>query len=161
MLRRISKFVPPTLMPSLARMSAVRSGFARYVEVIRRQSGHLSASRVEQAKIDLSQHGTVNIDLSQTLEGLNVKASKALFNKSIAGELGRLETTIKATIEASGRRGSAITTVFLTGGTSAVPAVKQVLAELLPQARAIEGDLFNSVGFGLALEAKRRFIQVG
>ena len=59
-------------------------------------------------------------------------------------------------LAASSRSAADITTVFLTGGTSAVPAVKHLLALLLPKARAIEGDLFNSVGFGLALEAKRR-----
>jgi hypothetical chaperone protein len=131
--------------------------FERYIEVIRRQSGHLIAARVEQAKIDLSRNNTVKIDLTDTLPGLTVDADKALFDASIGLELERLEHAVAATLRASGRPGSAITTVFLTGGTSAVPAVKQMLAEALPRARAIEGDLFNSVGFGLALEAKRRF----
>jgi len=58
---------------------------------------------------------------------------------------------------ASGKRAADITALFLTGGTSAVPAVRGLLTQMLPRAKAIEGDLFNSVGFGLALEAKRRF----
>ena len=64
---------------------------------------------------------------------------------------------VTATLKASGRGASDITTVFLTGGTSAVPSVIRVLTGLLPHAQVVEGDLFNSVGFGLALEAKRRF----
>ncbi len=63
-----------------------------------------------------------------------------------------------ATLDAAGQRGSAITTLFLTGGTSAVPAVKALLLSLLPKAKVIEGDLFNSVGFGLALDAQRQFV---
>ncbi len=131
--------------------------FERYVEVIRRQSGHAIAGHIEQAKIDLSMHETVNVDLRDAAAGFTVRASKRLFERSIVTELERLSAAVHATLAASGRSAADITTLFLTGGTSAVPAVKQLLALLLPQARAIEGDLFNSVGFGLALEARRRF----
>jgi hypothetical chaperone protein len=131
--------------------------FARYIEVIRAQSGHAIAAAVEQAKIDLSQHDTVALDTADTLEGVAVRASKKQFDAAIGSELVRLDKAVSTTIAASGRAGSAMTTVFLTGGTSAVPAVKGLLAARLPKAQAIEGDLFNSVGFGLALEARHRF----
>ena len=131
--------------------------FERYVEVIRRQAGHGIAGRIEQAKIDLSSSDTIIVDLTEAVPGFRVRATKRLFERAIAGELERLSNAITATLQASGRQASDITTLFLTGGTSAVPAVKQVLSTLLPNARTTEGDLFNSVGFGLALEAKRRF----
>ena len=131
--------------------------FSRFVDVITNQTGHLIASRVEQAKIDLSAHATVDIDLQGAVADLTVPVDTMLFEGAIAGELERLELVIAQTVEASGRKPSEVTTVFLTGGTSAVPAVKARLAHLLPNAAMIEGDLFNSVGFGLALEANRRF----
>jgi hypothetical chaperone protein len=133
--------------------------FQRYVDVIKAGSGHAIAGRVEQAKIDLSHVDEVTIDLTEAIPGLNVEANTALFEEAIAGELERLGDAICATVAASAQPAEAITTVFLTGGTSAVPAVKRLLSELLPRAKAIEGDLFNSVGFGLALEAERRFAQ--
>jgi hypothetical chaperone protein len=132
--------------------------FSRFVDVITHQTGHLIASQVEQAKIDLSVHDHVSIDLQGAVANLAVPADTALFEDAIATELERLELVIGQTIDASGRRPTEITTVFLTGGTSAVPAVKAKLAHLLPNAAMIEGDLFNSVGFGLALEANRRFV---
>ena len=130
--------------------------FERYIEVIKGQNGHLIAARVEQAKIDLSVTDAVDIDLNETMRGLVTKTDKGSFEQAIAVELERLKKAVAATLEASGRKATDITTVFLTGGTSAVPAVKHVLTEVLLNARTIEGDLFNSVGFGLALEAKRR-----
>ena len=133
--------------------------FERYIDVIKGQNGHLIAARVEQAKIDLSEKDAVDIDLDEMMRGLITKADKAGFERAIALELDRLKGAVAATLEASGCTGADITTVFLTGGTSAVPAVKRVLTAVLPQARTIEGDLFNSVGFGLALEAKRRHEQ--
>ena len=131
--------------------------FGRYVEIIRQQTGHLVAGRVEQAKIDLSAAGAVAIDLTGQIPGLAAQADTALFETAIAGELERLHMAVAATVAASGQKPAAITTLFLTGGTSAVPAVRRVLIDQLPEAKVIEGDLFNSVGFGLALEAKRRF----
>jgi hypothetical chaperone protein len=131
--------------------------FQRYVEVIRRHSGHAIAGCIEQAKIDLSATDTVDVDLRDAADGFTVRATKNQFERAIVGELERLTAAVHATVAASGRKADDITTVFLTGGTSAVPAVKHLLTLLLPKARAIEGDLFNSVGFGLALEAKRRF----
>jgi hypothetical chaperone protein len=133
------------------------AGFERYVEVVTRGTGHLIAARVEQAKIDLSSRKSVEIDLTDTLDGLRAPVSKPGFEGAISGELDRLGSAVEATLAASGRPGSDISALFLTGGTSAVPAVKAVMTQLLPRAKTIEGDLFNSVGFGLALEAKRRF----
>ena len=130
--------------------------FERYLDVIKGQNGHLIAARVEQAKIDLSERPAVAIDLRETIRGATIKTDTTGFEQAIAAELERLRGAITATIAASGRPGADITTVFLTGGTSAVPAVQRVLAEVLPNARTVEGDRFNSVGFGLALEAGRR-----
>ena len=99
--------------------------FERYVEVIRRHSGHAIAGLIEQAKIDLSVDDTVEVDLRDAADGFTVRATKKQFERAIAGELERLTAAVHATLAASGRSASDITTVFLTGGTSAVPAVKQ------------------------------------
>lgn len=131
--------------------------FERYLEIIRQQSGHLLAASVERTKIDLSALDHVAIDLTETVPGVTATATKQQFEHAISHELERLATVVHATLASAGRDAAAITTLFLTGGTSAVPAVKNLLLALLPAAKAIEGDLFNSVGFGLALEAQRRF----
>ena len=50
-----------------------------------------------------------------------------------------------------------VDTVFFTGGSSSVPLLRERIAALLPQARRVEGDLFGSIGAGLALDALRKF----
>jgi hypothetical chaperone protein len=47
--------------------------------------------------------------------------------------------------------------VFFTGGSSGIPLLRQRIAALLPEARSVEGDLFGSIGAGLAVEAMRRY----
>lgn len=130
--------------------------FKRYLDVLRRETGHLIAGRVEQAKIELSARENVSIDLAEVVPGLAAGTSRADFEASIEVEIERLTETVTATVTAAGRPASAITSVFLTGGSSAVPAVRRAVTSLTADARVIEGDLFNSVGFGLALEAARR-----
>ena len=149
----------PNLMTlrQILRDCAEPETFSRYMRVISDQRGHAIATSVEQAKIALSASDDVVIDLSAVEQGLVARADSALFKAAVATELGRIAASIGETVAASGGAANDITTVFLTGGTSAVPAVKALLTEAFPQARIIEGDLFNSVGFGLALEAKRRF----
>jgi hypothetical chaperone protein len=50
-----------------------------------------------------------------------------------------------------------IDTVFFTGGSSGIPLLRQRIAALLPKARVVEGDLFGSIGAGLAVDAARRY----
>jgi hypothetical chaperone protein len=57
----------------------------------------------------------------------------------------------------AGVHSEAVDTVFFTGGASGVPMLRERIAAILPKARRMEGDLFGSVGVGLAVEAQRRY----
>jgi len=48
-------------------------------------------------------------------------------------------------------------TIFFTGGSSGVHLLREKIAALVPRAQRIEGDLFGSIGAGLALDAMRKF----
>jgi hypothetical chaperone protein len=50
-----------------------------------------------------------------------------------------------------------VDTVYFTGGASGVPQLRTRIAAELPSARAVEGDLYGSIGAGLAVEAARRY----
>jgi len=69
----------------------------------------------------------------------------------------RIGATLSALLAKAGVKCEAVDTVFFTGGASGVPLLRERIAALLPQARCIEGDLFGSIGAGLAVEAQRRF----
>ncbi len=64
---------------------------------------------------------------------------------------------MKATISDSGLSPEDIDVVFLTGGTSQVPVVRQDIESTLPNARLLDGDTFGSVASGLALLARHHF----
>ena len=47
--------------------------------------------------------------------------------------------------------------MFFTGGSSGVGLLRARVGALVPGARKVEGDLFGSIGAGLALDALRKF----
>ncbi len=157
MIHRLDAPKPLAFLKEILDDCAEPEQFQRLVEIVKRRDGHRLAGLVETAKIGLTAEQAFIMDLRDLVPGLRIRATRGLFERAIAVDLGRLAGTVRATLAASGRPDAAVTALFLTGGTSAVPGVRRLLNEVLPAAKAVEGDLFNSVGFGLALEAKRRF----
>ncbi|HRD34969.1 MAG TPA: heat-shock protein, partial [Rhodocyclaceae bacterium] len=47
--------------------------------------------------------------------------------------------------------------LYFTGGASGVPQLRARIAAELPATRRVEGDLYGSIGAGLALSAARRY----
>ena len=75
----------------------------------------------------------------------------------IAPGLGRIKATLAQVIGDAGLTPDRIGTVFMTGGSSNLPALHACVAAALPGTRIATGDMLGSVGTGLALEARRRF----
>ena len=71
--------------------------------------------------------------------------------------LVRIGSTIQGLLAMAGVSPAQIGTVFMTGGSSGLPALRAVVADVLPGVRIATGDMLGSVGTGLALDAARRF----
>ncbi len=156
---RIHTIAEPKTLTALRQLQVEIGGnplFERYMGVVREQSGHLIAKRVEDAKIKLSAASEAVIDLDVVEAGLAVRARRRGLERCIAGDVERIAHAITSTLAAADVRPDKITSVFLTGGTSAVPAIRQAICAPFMNARVAEGDLFCSVGHGLALDARRR-----
>jgi hypothetical chaperone protein len=79
------------------------------------------------------------------------------FDSAIASRTERLYTTAAKCIKDAGLAPGAIHTIFFTGGSSRVPAVREAIARAAPTARATTGSDFLSVALGLTREAQKRF----
>ena len=88
---------------------------------------------------------------------LSLAIARDDFERASAALVDRIEATLGALLRDAALRAGDIDTVFFTGGSSAIPHLRRRVAALLPTARAVEGDLFGSIGSGLALEAARRY----
>ena len=130
---------------------------ARFQDIIEYQYGHLLAAKVEDAKVALSDADTSPISLDFLEEGLFSSARRAKFQTSIERELGGISRAIAECLELGGVTAEEVSALFLTGGSTAVPAVYQACTEAAPGAKVVEGDKFGSVGLGLALDAAARY----
>jgi hypothetical chaperone protein len=157
---RINLLYTPKVSRDLAeleRYALAPERIARLAEVIESRRGHSVALAVEAAKIALSAAGRATIDLSEVKRGLSVETTDATLHGAIVDQLGALSRTLKETLGASGLSGDRIDAVFLTGGSTAIPAVRAAVTSLTPRATIVEGDMFGAVGLGLGLDAARKF----
>ncbi|MDQ0139814.1 Hsp70 family protein [Cupriavidus necator] len=129
----------------------------RLVRLIRERAGHWLAIQVEAAKIALSDADSTDLDLHRLEPDLSLTITREQFDASIDKLVAKTEQTVHKLLADAGVAGSAVDTIFFTGGSSSVPLLRQRLAALLPEARCVEGDRFGSIGSGLALDAVRKF----
>ena len=144
-------------LKDMARHSLSPEKIDRLSEVIESRRGHSIALAVEAAKIALSGVPRSLIDLDEVEPGLSVETDAGLLEQAIADQLRTLTRRLTETVADSGLAPERIDAVFLTGGSTAIPAVRAALTALTPQARIVEGDKFGAVGLGLGLDAARKF----
>ena len=135
----------------------------RLLTLLKQKDGHRLAGKVEQAKIDLSMGPTAVLDLAflnrDVVVGDDIEhvATQAELADAIANDVGRVFAAVDETLVQSGIQKQQINTIFTTGGSTALPSVKALVQSQFPEAKWVSGDLFNSVGKGLVLEAHRRY----
>ena len=130
---------------------------ARLVSLVQQRSGHWLALQVEAGKIALSDSNTTTIELGRLEPGQSFTLMRADFDAAISHLVTGIETTVQNLLRDASVKPADINTVFFTGGSSSVPLLRERISALLPDARRVEGDLFGSIGAGLALDAKRKF----
>jgi hypothetical chaperone protein len=121
----------------------------RLLNVVRRRLGHRLAFAVEDAKVALSAANDARVVLDFLERGLAASTTRTEFERTIRARTDRLHATARDCIAAAGLDGAAIDTIFFTGGSSRVPAVREAIARAAPTARPAAGSDFVSVAMGL------------
>ena len=133
------------------------TGIDRLFGLIEQRAGHWLAMQVEESKIALSEQEARAIDLSRVEPGLVAELTRPLFENAIEPLLERIRASLTQLLADAGIAADQVDTLFFTGGSSGVPALRQSVAAMLPNARSVEGNTFGSIGSGLAIEAKKRY----
>lgn len=128
----------------------------RLLRVMHQHLGHRLAFAVEEAKIELSSVDHAPMSLAFVEPGLTAFARRADFERAIQARTDRLRKTASDCIRLAGIGADAIDTIFLTGGSSRVPAVRAEIAQAAPAARLAAGSDLLSVALGLTQVAAMR-----
>jgi hypothetical chaperone protein len=129
----------------------------RLARLIGQREGHWLALQVEQAKIELSAGASTRLQLDRLEPGLEHDISREDFAQATHSLVERVARTVDELLTQAGVARERVDSLYFTGGASGVPQLRARIAAELPRARCVEGDLFGSIGAGLAVEAARRY----
>ncbi|MDB5891319.1 MAG: putative heat shock protein YegD [Polaromonas sp.] len=147
-----------TEIQDMHRHAAEKDRLARLMKLVQQRSGHWLALQVEAGKISLSDADSTQVDLGRLAPGESFALTRAAFDSAIVQLVSSVEDTVGTLLNDAGIDAGQVDTVFFTGGSSSIPLLRERIAALLPDARRVEGDLFGSIGAGLALDAARKFV---
>jgi hypothetical chaperone protein len=129
----------------------------RFIHIVEHRYGHALAALVEKAKIELTDRSSAEVAVKLPDAAFAAEITRGGLDATIARDIKRVTATVAETIRDAQIKPSDITAVFLTGGSTAIPLARREILSLVPQASVIDGDMFGSVGLGLALDAQRKF----
>ena len=146
-----------TQLADVVRDAREPAKLARLQRLIDERAGHWLAMKVEEGKIALSDAPTVPLALERLSPPEQIVLERTSFEGAIAHLVGSIDHTVLKLLADAMVKADAVDTVFFTGGSSGVRMLRERIGALLPNARKVEGDLFGSIGAGLALDAVRKF----
>lgn len=136
---------------ALARTATEPEKLDRLIEILDDNHGYALYQAVSALKIALSETDSAPFILSAGSVRIERMVQRAEFEAWIAPELQAIDTAVDAALRQSGLTPDQIDRVFLTGGTSFVPAVRRIFETRFGPGRIETGGEFESIASGLAL----------
>ncbi len=135
----------------IARTAEDPAGVGRFIELLESDQGYLLYRAVSAAKEALSDENAAAFTLEAGDIEIKADIARADFEAWIAPELSAIERAVGDALASAGLADGDVDKVFLTGGSSFVPAVRAIFLRRFG-ADAIEtGGEFESIATGLAL----------
>jgi len=135
----------------LQRTSLSPDKIAAFLDIIRNDWGFNIYRAVSDTKIRLSSASTATFLLRLGKLDIEQEISRRDFEGWIADDIARIAQTVDQLLQTEGVSVEEIDSVFLTGGSSFIPAVRDVFETRFGAHRLADGENFQSVAFGLAL----------
>ncbi|MBI2423941.1 MAG: Hsp70 family protein [Candidatus Hydrogenedentes bacterium] len=123
--------------------------------LIQRNFGYPVVREVESAKRRLSTDLETQIQIARENIELDVRLERSEFSHIIEVTLDRMLSSIEEAERLAGIKSSDIDLVLTTGGTSLIPAIREMLEQRYGAHRLKQRDTFTSVATGLALVAQQ------
>ena len=146
---------PRTLrdIAQVARTAEHPDRLRRLIRLIEDEAGYALYRAVSEAKTALSRAEATTLRFAHADFLVEAPIDRAEFEGWIAPELGRIAAALDAALADAGLAPGQVDTVFLTGGTSLVPAVRRLFEDRFGPHRVTAGGEFVAVAEGLALIA--------
>jgi hypothetical chaperone protein len=128
------------------------------IAVIEADLGYQLHQAVQKVKFELSKKESAEFVFRDGAVGastvdLRIPISRVQFESWISEDLAAIEHSVDGLLKCTGVRPHEVDRVFLTGGSSFVPAVRRIFTGRFGQEKIRGGNEFTSVAQGLALRA--------
>lgn len=147
---------PRTLrdIAEVARTAEHPERLRQLITLIEEEAGHALYRAVSGVKAALSGAESAVLDFRHGDFALSAPIARAEFEAWIAPDLARIAAAVDAALADAAIGPGAVDRVFLTGGTSLVPAVRRIFEDRFGAERVVAGGEFVAVAEGLALMAR-------
>ncbi|MBS7810921.1 Hsp70 family protein [Roseococcus pinisoli] len=144
---------PKTLrdIADVARNAAEPERLAHLVSLIEDEAGYALYRAVSGAKAALSGAEHAPLTFRHGAFEVNAEIARTDFERWITPELQAIGSAVDAALTDAGMAPAQVDRVFLTGGSSLVPAVRRLFEDRFGAERVVAGGEFVSVAEGLAL----------
>lgn len=141
-------------LEKLERSATDPDAIRRMIGVIEHELGHALYEQVGQLKRRLSSEDEAQFLFEGPDLAISAQVSRAEFEAWIVPDLQRIGATVDQALANAGIEASAIDYVFVTGGSSLIPAVQQLFVDRFGESRIAKGNELTSIAHGLALVAQ-------
>jgi hypothetical chaperone protein len=141
---------------AVARTAMYPDRLGALLKLIRDELGYELYRTVSGVKAELSRAESAVLRFHHADFAIEQTISRRDFEHWIAPDIARIAATVDSALAEAGLTEDAIDRVFLTGGTSLVPAVRGLFTTRFGAARVTGGGEFVSVAEGLALIGRDR-----
>lgn len=138
---------------SLIRTAEQPDDIEDLVTIIEEELGFHLYQAVSKAKAELSSEESTILQFNHAGVEIEERLTRADFEAAIAPDIADIEKAAKLCLEQAGIQAHEVSRVFMTGGTSYVPAVRKIFEDGFGKERVEIGQPFLSVAHGLALIA--------
>jgi hypothetical chaperone protein len=121
------------------------------VALVKDEAGYALYRTVSATKAALSRTETTVLNFRHGDFAVAAEIARPDFESWIAPELAQIRTAVDAALADAALRPDQVDRVFLTGGSSLVPAVRRIFEQRFGEDRVVAGGEFVSVAEGLAL----------
>ena len=129
---------------------------AALLYLIQEDLGYHLHRAVQKAKSELSEKPTAIFTFLEGSVELKALVPRPSLERWISEELRQIEGCVDSLLFSSGVKPAEVDMVFLTGGSSFVPAVRRIFETRFGAERIRAGNEFTSVARGLALKAREQ-----
>jgi hypothetical chaperone protein len=126
---------------------------AGLLHIVEDDLGFYLHQSVQGMKVELSSELVGNFVFDDHVVEMNGRVKRSSFEKWIDADLDKIRGCVERLMESTGIASKSIDRVFLTGGSSLVPAVRKIFEDRFDSGRISGGSEFTSVAKGLALRA--------